>query len=73
MNYWEQQKKLMKMLSKKEKIGAEEMSRHRDMYVSRAFNKLDVSNGSITNGSKVTSIDRLNNGDKKMAAEQSMN
>jgi hypothetical protein len=59
----------MKMLSKKEKIGAEQLSRHRDMYISRAFNKLNVSNSSINNGSKVTSIERLNNGDKKLAVE----
>jgi len=52
MNHWEQQKKLLKMLSKKEKIGAEQMSRHRDMYLSRAFNKLDDTSGSL-NVSKV--------------------
>lgn len=60
------------MLSKKEKIGAEQMSRHRDMYLSRAFNKLDGTSGSL-NVSKVCSTERLLNGDKKMAAEQSMN
>ena len=59
----------MKMLSKKVKVVAEEMSRDRDMYISRAFNKLNVSNSSINNGSKVTSIERLNNGDKKLAVE----
>ena len=64
----------MKMLSKKEKIGADQMSRVRDMYLSRAFSKLNGTSVTTNNASKVPSVERQNNGDKKMAPpEQSMN
>jgi len=64
----------MKMLSKKEKLGADHVSRVRDMYLSRAFNILNGTSVTTNNASKVPSVERQNNGDKKMAPlEQSMN
>ena len=62
------------MLSKKEKLGADQVSRVRDMYLSHAFSKINGIRVTTNNASKVPSIDRQNNVDKKMApAEQSMN
>ena len=62
------------MLSKKEKLGADQVSRVRDMYLFHAFSKLNGISVTTNNTSKVPSIDRQNNGDKKMApAEQSIN
>lgn len=61
------------MLSKKEKIGADQMSRVRDMYLSRAFTKINGTSVTTNNASKVPSVERQNNGDKKIAVEQSIN